>query len=178
MCFKIWCNTNHCVFSEKNMTNECFEENDSAICMIIVKPVKGNGKKSGPNEASNGENVGFKKRRSSRCQHHKISKPFCLWKTSLACLEHCNRGSSWGGREEKDIVKMKLWLKGAKQIVQVVDKGQPFLTGEAMKRLALLEDEDGLSIIVDGYTIYDVSSVLLCMHNLLSRNQEIKWNAN
>jgi len=45
---------------------------------------------------------------------------------------------------------MKLWLKGAKQIVQVVDKGQPFLTGEAMKRLALLEDEDGLSIIVDG----------------------------
>ena len=107
-----------------------------------------------------------------------LAKPFCLWKTSLACLEHCNRGSSWGGREEKDIVKMKLWLKGAKQIVQVVDKGQPFLTGEAMKRLALLEDEDGLSIIVDGYTIYDVSSVLLCMHNLLSSNQEIKWSAN
>ena len=48
---------------------------------------------------------------------------------------------------------MKLWLKGAKQIVQVVDKGQPFLTGEAMKRLALLEDEDGLSIIVDGFVV-------------------------
>ena len=47
---------------------------------------------------------------------------------------------------------MKLWLKGAKQIVQVVDKGQGFLTGEAMKRLAVLEDEkdQGLSIIVDG----------------------------
>ena len=102
-----------------------------------------------------------------------LSKPFCLWKTSLACLEHCN-GAAAEEAEKKDIVKMKLWLKGAKQIVQVVDKGQPFLTGEAMKRLALLEDEDGLSIIVDGYTIYDVSSVLLCMHNLLNRSQEIK----
>ena len=53
---------------------------------------------------------------------------------------------------------MKLWLKGAKQIVQVVDKGQAFLTGEAMKRLAVLEaaddeDDQGLSIIVDGYII-------------------------
>lgn len=48
---------------------------------------------------------------------------------------------------------MKLWLKGAKQIVQVVDNGQQFLTKEAMKSLAVLEaaeaEEGGFSIIVD-----------------------------
>lgn len=53
---------------------------------------------------------------------------------------------------------MKLWLKGAKQIVQIVDNGQQFLTGEAMKKLAILEaaEEDtsaGLSIIVDEWVI-------------------------
>ena len=75
MFFKKQCNTNHCVFLKKKLWQmNASKENDSAICMIIVKPVKGNGKKSGPNEASNGENVGFKKRRSSRCQHHKISQ--------------------------------------------------------------------------------------------------------
>ena len=58
---------------------------------------------------------------------------------------------------------MKLWLKGAKQIVQVVDKGQPFLTGEAMKRLALLEDEDGLSIIVDGFVVIPI--YYFCMNS-------------
>ena len=67
--------------------------------------------------------------------------------------------------------RMKLWLKGAKQIVQVVDKGQAFLTGEAMKRLAVLEaNEDdneggGLSIIVDGYII---KTILHCVY--LSKN--------
>lgn len=52
---------------------------------------------------------------------------------------------------------MKLWLKGAKQIVQIVDNGQQFLTGEAMKKLAILEAKandtaasTGLSIIVDA----------------------------
>ena len=46
---------------------------------------------------------------------------------------------------------MKLWLKGAKQIVQVVNNGQRFLTGDSMKSLAVLEDPcgQGLSIVVD-----------------------------
>ena len=47
---------------------------------------------------------------------------------------------------------MKLCLKGAKQIVQVVDNGRRFLTGEAMKRLAIMEAVEaasGLSIVVD-----------------------------
>jgi hypothetical protein len=50
---------------------------------------------------------------------------------------------------------MKLWLRGAQQIVQVVDNGQQFLTKDAMKRLAILEAArpeeagGGLSIIVD-----------------------------
>ena len=49
---------------------------------------------------------------------------------------------------------MKLCLKGARQIVQVVDNGRQFLTGDAMKRLAILEaaakdGESGFSIVVD-----------------------------
>ena len=47
---------------------------------------------------------------------------------------------------------MKLCLKGAKQIVQVVDNGRQFLTGDAMKRLAIMEAVEaasGLSIVVD-----------------------------
>ena len=47
---------------------------------------------------------------------------------------------------------MKLWLKGAKQIVQVVSNGEKFLTKNDMKNLAIIEaenDRNGLSIIVD-----------------------------
>ena len=46
---------------------------------------------------------------------------------------------------------MKLWLKGAKQIVQVVKNGELYLTGDSMKSLAVLEapDGEGLSVIVD-----------------------------
>ena len=91
------------------------------------------------------------------CQHHKI--PILVKVTWLLVLKNqfslfrtqSRISSCW--RTHTHTVKMKLWLKGAKQIVQVVDKGQPFLTGEAMKRLALLEDEDGLSIIVDGFVV-------------------------
>ena len=47
---------------------------------------------------------------------------------------------------------MKLWLKGAKQIVQVVNKGQLCLTKEDMKSLAIMEaDDEGLSIIIDEF---------------------------
>jgi len=49
---------------------------------------------------------------------------------------------------------MKLCLKGAKQIVQVVDNGRQFLTGDAMKRLAIMEAVEaasGLSIVVDEH---------------------------
>ncbi len=51
---------------------------------------------------------------------------------------------------------MKLWLKGAKQILQVVSDGREFLTGEAMRKLAILEAdgaERGLSIIIDEYVM-------------------------
>ena len=54
--------------------------------------------------------------------------------------------------EKKKKRKMKLCLKGAKQIVQVVDNGRQFLTGDAMKRLAIMEAVEaasGLSIVVD-----------------------------
>ena len=45
---------------------------------------------------------------------------------------------------------MKLWLKGAKQIVQVVSNGQLCLTKEDMKSLAIMEaNDEGLSIIID-----------------------------
>ena len=53
---------------------------------------------------------------------------------------------------------MKLCLKGARQIVQVVDDGRQFLTGEAMKKLAIMEaakddseagKDTGFSIVVD-----------------------------
>ena len=51
---------------------------------------------------------------------------------------------------------MKLLLKGARQILQVVDDGRPFLAGEAMKKIAILEaasdgslQNNGLSIVVD-----------------------------
>ena len=50
---------------------------------------------------------------------------------------------------------MKVWLKGAKQIVQVVDNGRQFLTRDAMKRLAIMEaakddgEDAGFSIVVD-----------------------------
>ena len=51
---------------------------------------------------------------------------------------------------------MKLCLKGARQIVQVVDNGRQFLTGDAMKRLAIMEaanndeaKDTGFSIVVD-----------------------------
>ena len=47
---------------------------------------------------------------------------------------------------------MKLWLKGAKQIVQVVNNGQLYLTKEDMKSLAIMEaDDEGLSIIIDEF---------------------------
>lgn len=47
---------------------------------------------------------------------------------------------------------MKLLLKGARQIVQVVDNGQLYLKGAAMRNLAVLEaaETEGLSIVVDG----------------------------
>ena len=44
---------------------------------------------------------------------------------------------------------MKLWLRGAKQIVQVVGHGESYLTGDGMKKLAILESDQGLSIIVN-----------------------------
>jgi len=44
---------------------------------------------------------------------------------------------------------MKLWLRGAKQIVQVVRHGEPYLTGNGMKNLAVLESDQGLSIIIN-----------------------------
>ena len=46
---------------------------------------------------------------------------------------------------------MKLWLKGAKQIVQVVKNGELYLTRDSMKSLAVLQapDGEGLSVIVD-----------------------------
>jgi hypothetical protein len=44
---------------------------------------------------------------------------------------------------------MKLLLRGAKQIVQVVDNGQQFLTGDALKHLAILNSDEGLSIVVN-----------------------------
>ena len=47
---------------------------------------------------------------------------------------------------------MALWLRGAKQIVQVTANGELFLRGDAMKKLAVIEsknNEEGLSLIVD-----------------------------
>ena len=57
---------------------------------------------------------------------------------------------------------MKLWLKGAKQIVQVVSNGEKFLTKNDMKNLAIIEaenDRNGLSIIVDDSgKLFDMGS--------------------
>jgi len=48
------------------------------------------------------------------------------------------------------IFKMKALLKGAKQIVQVVNGGEKCLTGENMKNIALIETKSsGLSIVID-----------------------------
>ena len=47
------------------------------------------------------------------------------------------------------ISKMKLLLRGAAQIVQVVNNGQQCLPGDSMKKLAILENSSGLSIVVD-----------------------------
>jgi|FrelakmetLWP11LW_1041352.scaffolds.fasta_scaffold547189_1 hypothetical protein len=44
---------------------------------------------------------------------------------------------------------MKLLIRGAKQIVQVVSNGDQFLTGVQMKKLATIQSEEGLSIVVD-----------------------------
>ena len=44
---------------------------------------------------------------------------------------------------------MKLLLRGAKQVVQVVSNGDLFLTGDRMKKVAVINSDRGLSIVVD-----------------------------
>ena len=44
---------------------------------------------------------------------------------------------------------MKLLLRGAKQIVQVVANGEKFLTGNEMKKVAVINSEAGLSIVIN-----------------------------
>jgi hypothetical protein len=50
---------------------------------------------------------------------------------------------------------MRLWVKGASQVVRVVANGEPFLAGTAQKdcHLAIIEQQDGIgvSIVVDEY---------------------------
>jgi hypothetical protein len=45
---------------------------------------------------------------------------------------------------------MKVLLKGARQIVQVVNGGEKFLTGGNMKNISIMESATtGLSLIID-----------------------------